>query len=172
MTGYWDPDRERRRKTEFHELLRRRTVGEQMQELPERVKKFFVEWVQGGYQGKYLRDDGWMILQEYLESKKRIGTVAYQYDAFKATLMQELDGYKVDFLCQLLMANGKGQDFGDTGYSVVSLTVEETMKFLTTLPDVQLSKDFVGFEPMIGGFRTPLIERVDIVPQIQPALRG
>ncbi len=128
-----------------------------MQELPERVKKFFVEWVQGGCQGKYLRDDGWMILQEYLESKKRIGIVAYQYDAFKATLMQELDGHKVDFLCHLLMANGKGQDFGDTGYSVVSLTVEETMKFLTTLPDVQLSKDFVGFEPMIGGFRDSLL---------------
>ena len=57
MTGYWDIDRERRRKTEFHEMLRQRTVGEQMQELPERVKKFFAEWARGGHQGKYL-DDG------------------------------------------------------------------------------------------------------------------
>lgn len=128
-----------------------------MQDLPERVKKFFVEWVQGGYQGKYLRDDGWMILRDYLESTKRIGMVAYQYDAFKAILMQELDSHKVDFLCHLLMANEKGQDFGDTMYSVVSLSVEETMKFLTTLPDVQLSKDFEGFEPMIGGFRDSLL---------------
>lgn len=128
-----------------------------MQELPERVKKFFAEWVQGGCQGKYLRDDGWMILQDYLESKKRIGTVAYQYDAFKATLMQELDSYKVDFLCHVLMANEKGQDLGNTGYSVLSLTVEETMKFLMTLPDVQLSKNFEGFEPMIGGFRDSLL---------------
>ena len=157
MTGYWDPDRERRRKTEFHELLRPRTVGEQMQELPERVKKFFGEWVMGGSQGKYLRDDGWMILQDYLEGKKRISMVAYQYDVFKATLMQELDSHKVDFLCCLPMAEGKGRDFGETGYSVVSLTVEETMKFLKTLPDIQLSKDFEAFEPMIGGFRDSLL---------------
>ena len=138
-------------------MLRQRTVGEQMQELPERVKKFFVEWVQGGCQGKYLLDDGRMILQDYLEGTKRVGIVAYQYDAFKATLMHELDSHKVDFLCHLLMANGQGQDFGETGLSVVSLTVEETMKFLTTLPDVQLSKDFEAFEPMIGGFRDSLL---------------
>src|ERR1700733_1626254 len=139
MTGYWDPDRERRRKTEFHEILRPRTVGEQMQELPERVKKFFVEWARGGHQGKYLKD-GRMVLQGYLENTSSIEVVACQCDAFRDVLMRELDYYKVDFLCHLLMAEGKGRDFGDTTYSVLSLTVEETMKFLTSLPDVQLAK--------------------------------
>jgi hypothetical protein len=165
MTGYWDPDRERRRKTEFHEILRPRTVGEQMQELPERVKKFFAEWARGGHQGKYLRGDGRMVLQAYSEDAKRIETAACQYDAFRRILLQELDGYKVDFLCHYLMAIGRGQDFGDTTYAVLSLTVEETMKFLTSLPDVQLAKglpdvqlaeDF-SFVPMIGGYRDSLL---------------
>jgi len=126
-----------------------------MQELPERVKKFFGEWARGGHQGKYLKD-GRMVLQGYLENKGAIEVVACQCDAFRDVLTRELDGHKVDFLCHLLTAEGKGRDFGDTTYSVLSLTVEETMKFLTSLPDVQLAKGFF-FVPMIGGFRDSLL---------------
>jgi hypothetical protein len=130
-------------------------VGEQLQELPERVKKFFGEWVRGGHQGKYL-DGGRMVLQMYSENKKRMGRVACQYDAFREVLLRELDRYKVDFLCHLLMANGQGHESGDTNYSGLSLTVEETMKFLTGLPDVQFAEGF-SFVPMIGGFRDALL---------------
>jgi hypothetical protein len=154
MTGYWDPDRERRRKTEFHEMLRQRTVGEQMQELPERVRKFFGEWVRGGHQGKYLKN-GQMVLHGYLESTKRIESVVCQYDAFRDVLMRELDGYKVHFLCFWLMA-GEGPDFGDTTYSVLSLTIEETMKFLMDVPDEQFAKDS-SLAPWVGGFRDSLL---------------
>src|SRR5208282_1441455 len=150
MTGYWDPDRERRRKTEFHEMLRQRTVGEQMQELPERVKKFFGEWVRGGHQGKYLRGDGRMILQEYLESKKRIGIVAYEYDAFKAILRQELDSYKVDFLCHLLMANDKGQDFGGAG-------VAQTLRRETAHTHVYREVELLNL--VVREYRQRLVER-------------
>jgi len=96
--------------------------------------------------------------------------VAYQYDVFKATLMQELDSHKVDFLCDLLLAKGKGDDFGETGYSVVSLTVEETMKFLKTFPDIQFSKDFEAFEPMIGGFRDSLL--INFFLRVEAIRRG
>jgi hypothetical protein len=156
MARYWDADREPRRKTEFHEILRRRTVGEQMQELPERVRRFFGEWVRGGHQGKYLHDDGRVVLQGYLESTETIETVARQYGSFRESLLQELDGYEVGFLCHQLMADGKGRAFGDTAYSVFSLTIEETMKFLTGLPDVQFAKG-PSFIPMIGGFRDSIL---------------
>ena len=82
--------------------------------------------------------------------------VAGQHDAFRLILLQELDGYKVDFLCTLLMANGKGQESGDPNYTSLSLTVEETMKFLTGLPDVQFAERY-SFVPMIGGFRDSLL---------------
>jgi hypothetical protein len=155
MTGYWDPDRDRRRKTEFHEILRPRTVGEQMQELPERVKKFFGEWARGGHQGKYLKD-GRMVLQGYLENTRAIEIVACQYDAFRDVLTRELDGYKVDFLCHWITAEGKGRGFGDTEYSVLSLTVEETMKFLTSVPDKQFAKG-PSFVPAVGGYHDSLL---------------
>src|SRR5208283_5129972 len=155
MTGYWDVDRERRRKTEFHEMLRRRTVGEQMQELPERVKKFFGEWVRGGHQGKYLKN-GYMVLQGYLESTKSIEIVVCQYDTFRDVLTRELDTYKVDFLCHWIVAKGEGQEFGDTTYNVLSLTIEETMKLLTDVPDAQFAKGS-SFVPAAGGFRDSLL---------------
>jgi len=126
-----------------------------MQELPERVRKFFGEWVRGGHQGKYL-DCGRMVLQMYSENTKRMELVACRYDAFREVLLRELDRYKVEALCHFLMASGQGREFGDADYSGLSLTVEETMKFLTSLPDVQLAKGF-SFVPMIGGFRDSLL---------------
>ena len=51
---------------------------------------------------------------------------------------------------------GRGQDFGDTTFSVLSLTVEETMKFLTGVPDAQFAKGS-SFVPWVGGFRDALL---------------
>ena len=125
-----------------------------MQELPERVKKFFAEWARGGHQGKYLKN-GSMVLHGYLENTKKVQIVVCQYDTFRDVLMRELDGYKVHFLCLWLMA-GNGPDFGDTTYTALSLTIEETMKFLMDVPDEQFAKDS-SLGPWVGGFRDSLL---------------
>ena len=169
MTGYWDSDRERRRKTEFHELLRPRTVGEQMQELPERVRKFFGEWAMGGHQGKYLRDDGWMVLQGYLEKTGRIEGVVCEYDTFREVVMRELDLYKVNLLCHLILTLGVGQAYGNTSYTLRSLTVEETMKFLMNVPDEQFAKD-ASLGPWVGGFRDSLL--INFFLKVEAIRRG
>jgi len=140
-----------------------------MQELPERVRKFFGEWAMGGHQGKYLRDDGQMFLQGYLESKKRIANAVCEFDTFRDVLMRELDHYKVYFLCHLLLTLGEGKGYGDTPYTVLSLTVEETMKFLMRVPDEQFAKD-ASLGPWVGGFHDSIL--INFFLKVEAIRRG
>ena len=119
-----DGRKERKKQSKFDEVLRSKTVGEQMEELPKVIQDYFVEWLE------------WAKHQDAIE-------VINDYDAlgiksswigsfwYLATIKHNLKSLSIRFISR------EGRDFTPSAnYRSQSMTIRRCMNFLEDKDDI------------------------------------